>query len=101
MGGHALDVGRQDGCGSPGPGRALCALSAFSYELVVLVTVSRLCWVPVTGTLPWGSVECSRTPQMDSSGIRGQGGQALARPICHEIMPKQQSMSPSGGGLAP
>lgn len=37
---------------------------------------------------------------MDSSGIRGQGGQALVWPICHEIMPKRQSVCPSGGGLA-
>ena len=37
---------------------------------------------------------------MDSSGIQGQGGQALAQPICHEIMPKRQSVSPGGGGPA-
>lgn len=82
------------------PAGPLRPLSAFSEKLVVLVTVSRL-WLGTTyQRLPWGSVECSRTPRMDSSGIGGQGGQAGGWPTCSEIMPKRHSASPGGSGLA-
>lgn len=52
-------------------------LSAFSYKLVVLVTVSRL-WLGITYYTSLGisgvQQDPPHQPQMDSSGIWGQGG---------------------------
>lgn len=55
----------------------LCPLSAFSYKLVVLVTVSRL-WLGITYYTSSGISGVQQDPhphpQMDYSGIWGQGG---------------------------
>lgn len=49
-------------------------LSAFSYKLFVLVTVSRL-WLGITYYTSLGiSGVRQDPPQMDSSGVWGQGG---------------------------
>lgn len=50
-------------------------LSAFSYKLFVLVTVSRL-WLGITyyTSLGISGVQQDPPPQMDSSGVWGQGG---------------------------
>lgn len=41
-------------------------------------------------------------PKMDPSATWGdKAGQALGWPICHEIMPKRQSVSPNGSGQEP
>lgn len=55
----------------PGP---LRPLSAFSYKLIVLVTVSRL-WLGITYYTSLGISEVQQDPpQMDPSGIWEQGG---------------------------
>lgn len=68
----------------------LCPLSAFSYKLIVLVTVSRLAGYHLLYFLgdQWGAAGPPPHPQMDYSGMWGKVGQALGWPICHEIMPK-------------
>lgn len=49
-------------------------LSAFSYKLFVLVTVSRL-WLGITYYTSLGISGVQQDPpQMDSSGVWGQGG---------------------------
>ena len=81
------------------PAGPLRPLSAFLYKLVVLVTVSRL-WLGITYYTSLGisgvQQDPPNGPQWD---LGGKAGQALGWPICHEIMPKRWSVSPSGSGL--
>lgn len=41
------------------------------------------------------------TQNRPQCNLGGQGGAGLEWPICHEIMPKRQSVSPSGSGQEP
>lgn len=81
------------------PAGPLRPLSAFLYKLVVLVTVSRL-WLGITLSDFLGDQwSAAGPPKWTPVGFGGKAGQALGWPICHEIMPKRRSVSPSGSGL--
>lgn len=81
------------------PAGPLRPLSAFLYKLVVLVTVSRL-WLGITYYTSLGISGVQQDPPNGSQwDLGGKAGQALGWPICHEIMPKRRSVSPSGSGL--
>lgn len=68
-------------------------LSAFSYKLVVLVTVSRL-WLGYRLLYFLGDQWSAAGPPLWAP-VRSGGkvGKALGWPICHEIMPKRQSVT--------
>lgn len=98
MGGRASDVvGYSGASGPPAPPQCF------------LIETRCACDSEETGYItPYSSLGISGVqqdtppPKTDPSAIwGGQGGASLEWPICHEIMPKRQSMSPSGSGQEP
>lgn len=67
------------------PAGPLRPLSAFSYKLIVLVTVSRL-WLGITYYTSLGISEVQQdppAPRLTPVGFGSKAGQALGWPICH------------------
>lgn len=97
MGGRASDVVGYSGASRP-PAPPQC----------FLIETRCACDSEETGYHPlfflrdqWSAAGHPPTQNRPQCNLGGQGGVGLEWPICHEIMPKRQSVSPSGSGQEP